>query len=133
MVDNYSPAVSEEVFAAWLDGTMSEEEETAFQIVCVSDADMQKILDANDQVDEDYEYMVEVGYDLPYEFKNDFDIPQIAIYDDEGELSPYDDVESYNQDDVDENEEQTCLEEDDVDNMNNSSLESFGMEEWELI
>ena len=133
MVDNYSPAVSEEVFAAWLDGTMSEEEETAFQIVCVSDADMQKILDANDQVDEDYEYMVEVGYDLPYEFKNDFDIPQIAIYDDEGELSPYDDVESYNQDDVDENEEQTCLEEDDVDNMNNSSLESFGMEELELI
>ena len=133
MVDNYSPAVSEEVFAAWLDGTMSEEEETAFQIVCVSDADMQEILDANDQVDEDYEYMVEVGYDLPYEFKNDFDIPQIAIYDDEGELSPYDDVESYNQDDVDENEEQTCLEEDDVDNMNNSSLESFGMEELELI
>ena len=95
---------------------------------------MQEILEANDQVDEDYEYMVEVGYDLPYEFYTDFAIPQIAIYDDdEVESSSYDDVESYSQDDADENEEIICQEEDSINYMDNSPLEESDMDELELI
>ncbi len=132
MVDNYSTVVSEEVFAAWLDGTMSQDEDTAFQMLCASNTDMQEILDANDQIDEDFEYMVEVGYALPYELKTEFEIPQIAIYDDEEEVFSYED-ESYSQEDSEEGVEQTCQEEDNIDYMNNSSLVESDMNEIELI
>lgn len=127
-MDNYSHVVSEEIFAAWLDGTMSQEEEAAFQNICASDTDLQEILDANDQVDEDYEYMVEVGYNLPYEFQTDFEIPQITFYDEE-EISSYGDEESYSQDDVSEDEELGDQEEDDIDYMNDNPLEDYGLEE----
>jgi len=128
MMDNYSQVVSEEIFAAWLDGTMSQEEEAAFQKICALDTDLQEILDANDQVDEDYEYMVEVGYDLPYELQTDFEIPQITFYDEE-ELSSYGDDESYSQEDLSEDEELGGQEEDAIDYLNDNPLEDYGLEE----
>ncbi len=54
-MDNYySPIVSEETFAAWLDGSMSAEQESMFLEACSNDIDLQELLDANDQIDEDY-------------------------------------------------------------------------------
>ncbi len=98
MDNNYSPIISEESFAAWLDGTMSYEQESAFLKACSDDKDLQELLDANDQVEDDYEDMVEYGYELPYEFNRDFDIPQVEDLSVSDNLYSYDDIEPYEQD-----------------------------------
>ena len=67
----------ENTFSSWLDGTLSPEEETAFMDFCASNPEMQEIMEANDQLDETYEALVEDGYELPAEMMDDFVIPQV--------------------------------------------------------
>ena len=98
-MDNYySPIVSEETFAAWLDGTMSYEQESKFLDTCSNNKELQELLDANDQIDEDYENMIEIGYDLPYEFSLDFEIPQINNISENDEIYSDEQIEPYEQD-----------------------------------
>lgn len=90
----------ENTFSSWLDGTLSPEEEAAFMIFCASTPEMQEIMEANDQLDETYEALVENGYELPAEMMDDFIFPQgedndVYSYD---ELSNVEDADNDNYD-----------------------------------
>ena len=90
----------ENTFSSWLDGTLSPEEEAAFMIFCASNLEMQEIMEANDQLDETYEALVEDGYELPAEMMDDFIFPQVEnnevySYD---ELSNVEDADNDNYD-----------------------------------
>lgn len=100
----FSSVVTEEVFAAWLDGTLTEAQEESFLEVSSHDEALQEILEANDQIEEDYESMVEMGYVLPDEFNSDFTIPYVGVeeYADD-EINSYEPIEPYEQDDEDDN------------------------------
>lgn len=67
----------ENTFSSWLDGTLSPEEETAFMNFCASNPEMQEIMEANDQLEETYETLVEDGYELPEEMMDGFIFPQV--------------------------------------------------------
>lgn len=84
MTDYYDPLpFSEEQFAAWLDGTMSPDEEQLFMQECASNPDMQLLLDANDNIDDSFEEMVANGYEVPEElYADDFQLPEIGDFDD---------------------------------------------------
>ncbi len=69
--------VTEEQFAAWLDGMLTPEEEQRFLMLCANDEAFQEICDANDSVGDDYENMMEEGYFLPGEMMEDFALPEI--------------------------------------------------------
>ena len=90
----------ENTFSSWLDGTLSPEEEAAFMNFCASNLEMQEIMEANDQLDETYEALVEDGYELPAEMMDDFIFPQVEnnevySYD---ELSNVEDADNDNYD-----------------------------------
>ena len=90
----------ENTFSSWLDGTLSPEEEAAFMNFCASNLEMQEIMEANDQLDETYEMLVEDGYELPAEMMDDFIFPQVEnnevySYD---ELSNVEDADNDNYD-----------------------------------
>ena len=90
----------ENTFSSWLDGTLSPEEEAAFMIFCASTPEMQEIMEANDQLDETYEMLVEDGYELPEEMMDGFIFPQVEnnevySYD---ELSNVEDADNDNYD-----------------------------------
>ena len=90
----------ENTFSSWLDGTLSPEEEAAFMNFCASNLEMQEIMEANDQLDETYEALVEYGYELPAEMMDDFIFPQVEnnevySYD---ELSNVEDADNDNYD-----------------------------------
>ena len=90
----------ENTFSSWLDGTLSPEEEAAFMIFFASTPEMQEIMEANDQLDETYEALVEDGYELPAEMMDDFIFPQVEnnevySYD---ELSNVEDADNDNYD-----------------------------------
>ena len=102
MNNYFYPAVSEETFAAWLDGMLSPEEEREFMNECAHNAEIQELLDANDQVEDSYEHLMDNGYELPDELNGDFHIPE--IYEAEDEVESYvdvDEVEPYEVDDDD--------------------------------
>lgn len=80
----------ENAFSSWLDGTLSPEEETAFMDFCASNPEMQEIMEANDQIDETYEALVEDGYELPADIMADFIIPQVV--DDDEDKFPCDEL-----------------------------------------
>lgn len=80
----------ENTFSSWLDGTLSPEEETAFMDFCASNPEMQEIMEANDQLDETYEALVEEGYELPTDIMTDFIIPQVG--DDDEDKFPCDEL-----------------------------------------
>lgn len=80
----------ENTFSSWLDGTLSPEEETAFMDFCASNPEMQEIMEANDQLDETYEALVEDGYVLPADIMADFIIPQVV--DDDEDKFPCDEL-----------------------------------------
>ena len=92
----------ENTFSSWLDGTLSPEEEAAFMNFCASNLEMQEIMEANDQLDETYEALVEDGYELPAEMMDDFIIPQVEDNDDDvysyEELSDVEDADNDNHD-----------------------------------
>ena len=84
MTDYYDPLpFSEEQFAAWLDGTMSPDEEQLFMQECASNPDMQFLLDANDNIDDSFEEMIANGYEMPEElYADSFQLPEIGDFDD---------------------------------------------------
>ena len=90
----------ENTFSSWLDGTLSPEEETAFMDFCASNPEMQEIMEANDQLDETYEMLVENGYELPAEMMDGFILPQVEANDvySYDELSNVEDADNDNYD-----------------------------------
>lgn len=124
----------ENMFSAWLDGNMTPDEEEAFMDMCADDPAMGEILDANDQVDDYYESLVDGGYEIPEEFDNDFDLPYISPIDEDDDIYSYDDIEPYddshdtdddnddmadNDDFIDDNTtDHFCSDNDDYQNMN---------------
>lgn len=93
--------VNEEQFAAWLDGTMSLDEEQLFMQECASKPDMQMLFDANDNIDDTYEDMVSNGYEMPDELTTDFSLPEISAFDDDIEFGFDNDLTAYVGDDND--------------------------------
>ena len=90
----------ENTFSSWLDGTLSPEEEIAFMDFCASNPEMQEIMEANDQLDETYEMLVENGYELPAEMMDGFILPQVEANDvySYDELSNVEDADNDNYD-----------------------------------
>ena len=90
----------ENTFSSWLDGTLSPEEEAAFMNFCASNPEMQEIMEANDQLDETYEMLVEDGYELPEEMMDGFIFPQVEDNDvySYDELSNVEDADNDNYD-----------------------------------
>ena len=90
----------ENTFSSWLDGTLSPEEEAAFLSFCASNLEMQEIMEANDQLDETYEMLVEDGYELPEEMMDGFIFPQVEDNDvySYDELSNVEDADNDNYD-----------------------------------
>ena len=136
MSEFFNTAVSEETFAAWLDGAMSYDQEAMFLDACAHNEELQELLDANDQIEEDYEYFVENGVVLPFEFGTDFDIPQIIDISNSEELYSYDQIEPYEQDDEDDFEEANNLEDDGCDylsDIDNESTSDEGIDNIDLL
>lgn len=90
----------ENTFSSWLDGTLSPEEEAAFMNFCASNLEMQEIMEANDQLDETYETLVENGHELPAEMMDGFILPQVEANDvySYDELSNVEDADNDNYD-----------------------------------
>ena len=90
----------ENTFSSWLDGTLSPEEEAAFMNFCASNPEMQEIMEANDQLDETQEMLVEDGYELPEEMMDGFIFPQVEDNDvySYDELSNVEDADNDNYD-----------------------------------
>ncbi|MGM9869147.1 MAG: hypothetical protein ACI30R_05930 [Sodaliphilus sp.] len=110
MNNYFYPTVSEETFAAWLDGSLSPEEEREFMNEAAHNAEIQELLDANDQVEDSYEQMIHEGYVMPDEFNTDFQLPE--IYNPDDEVEPYDvesDVEPYEVDDDDDDDDSDTI------------------------
>ena len=136
MANFYNPVISEETFAAWLDGAMSSEQEAMFLDACSHNEDLQELLDANDQIEEDYEYFVENGVVLPSEFETDFDIPQIIDSSNSEGLYAYDQIDPYEQDDEDDFDEADNLEDDGCDylsDIDNESTSGEGIDNIDLL
>ncbi len=95
-MDDYGNfTLDENMFSAWLDGNMTPDEEEAFMDMCADDPAMGEILDANDQVDDYYENLVDGGYEIPEEFDTDFDLPYISPADEDDDIYSYEDIEPY--------------------------------------
>lgn len=132
MADNYTNFFDvENTFSAWLDGTLSQEEEKSFMDFCASNSDMQEIMEANDQLDETYESIVEDGDELPQEILDDFVIPQIETNNED--FYSYEELTDINDTDIQE-ETNHLLSEDvpnEEDNENNVVTDTFG--DFDLI
>lgn len=133
----FTPAISEEIFAAWLDGNVTPEQDSAISQMCATDPQLQEILDASDDVDQEYENLIEDGYPLPEEFEDDFELPYIEVAADEeenavtmdDEILPYEnEKDNDGNDDADLEEiEEYHVENDDVrdnDNINDNMEDS---------
>lgn len=95
-MDDYGNfTLDENMFSAWLDGNMTPDEEEAFMDMCADDPAMGEILDANDQVDDYYENLVDGGYEIPEELDIDFDLPYISPADEDDDIYSYEDIEPY--------------------------------------
>ena len=95
-MDDYGNfTLDENMFSAWLDGNMTPDEEEAFMDMCADDPAMGEILDANDQVDDYYENLVDGGYEIPEELDTDFDLPYISPADEDDNIYSYEDIEPY--------------------------------------
>lgn len=113
----------QETFAAWLDGMLPPDEEDAFKELFSTNSELQDLLDANDQIDENFEQMIDDGYELPEEFLVDFELPQIAFESDE--VLPYDE-DSY--EDFEDNSDSFC-----EDNQDEDVSDSFFEEDMNLL
>lgn len=132
MADNNTDFFNvENTFSAWLDGTLSPEEENSFMDFCASNPDMQEIMEANDQFDETYENIVEDGYELPDDLLYDFVIPQTDTINED--VYSYNDLTDININDVQEYGTEHLLsedisdsnEEEDENNEFNDTFDSF--------
>lgn len=137
-IGNNDILMSEETFAAWLDGTMSPAEEENFMQAVASDPELAEILDANDEVEDSYESMVEIGFEQPDWFDEEFDIPVIAEFDDGLLLTSHDeydpDSDSYENGEEtgeDENQEEVSFDSSDGDfPEDESESDHLGFEEF---
>ncbi|MGM9688128.1 MAG: hypothetical protein ACI3YD_03685 [Alloprevotella sp.] len=89
--------VDEQTFAAWADGKLTPQEEQAFMAELDDNPGLAELFEAYDQIEADYEQMVEQGYTLPEELQHDFDLPEVSlplgygpVFDDDAEPEPYD-------------------------------------------
>lgn len=73
---------------------------------CASNSDMQEIMEANDQLDETYESIVEDGYELPQEILDDFVIPQIETNNED--FYSYEELTDINDTDIQEETNHYC-------------------------
>lgn len=80
--------IPEELVAAWLDGNLSQEEDSAFVDMLSSNLQLAEIMDAYDNIESDYEHLIENGYDIPEELGFDFLLPPIDFAGDD-ELLAY--------------------------------------------
>ena len=76
---NYLFEISEELVAAWLDGNLSSEEDAAFVDLLSSDIQLGEIMDAYDDIETEFENLIEDGYEIPEELNIDFQLPSIDI------------------------------------------------------
>ena len=136
MANFYNPVISEETFAAWLDGALSSEQEAMFLDTCSHNEELQELLDANDQVEEDYENLVDNGFVIPSEFETDFDIPQILDTSNDEEIHSYDQIEPYEQDEEDDFEGTNNHEDDGcgyLSDIDNDSISDQGIDNIDLL
>lgn len=90
------PIVSEEMFAAWLDGNLSYEDQQFVEQQLMDDPEMQELLVANEQVEEDYNDMITNGYEMPDELMSDFELQPIEVIEDyEDDMDADDDIVDY--------------------------------------
>lgn len=73
--------ISEELVAAWLDGNLDPEADSAFLELLSSDDRLAEVLDAYDDVETEFESLIEGGYEIPSEFGFDFMLPEIEYAD----------------------------------------------------
>lgn len=78
-MDNFNDfhEVSEEFVAAWLDGNLSNEDDSAFADILTSEFQLAEILDAYDDIESDYETLIEEGYEIPEILGSGFTLPSI--------------------------------------------------------
>lgn len=69
--------ISEEYVASWLDGNLSTEEYLAFAARLSADTQLSEFLDAYDDVETEFDTMIEEGYELPEELAADFELPRV--------------------------------------------------------
>ncbi len=92
-MENYDKIfdISEETVASWLDGTLPYEEEVSFENMLESDLQLGEILDAYEDIESDFEALIEEGYELPAELGFDFQLPSVDFIDEiESNPSHYD-------------------------------------------
>lgn len=89
--------VDEQTFAAWADGKLTPQEEQAFMAELDENPGLAELFEAYDQVEADYEQMVEQGYTLPEELQHDFDLPEVDlplgyshVFNEDADPEPYD-------------------------------------------
>lgn len=134
-MDNYFyPTVSEETFAAWLDGTLSAEDEILFLEACATNREVQELLDANDQVDESFENLIENGYELPEVLQADFELPDIYDHsDDDIEEYTYDEIEPYDVEPYDEDEDSVISSEDSCYNAEADNGDDYDKNDYDIL
>lgn len=80
---NFFYDISEETVAAWIDGTLSSEQEAEFLEMLADNRVLSEIIDSIDDVETEFETLIEQGFELPEELTyNDFELPSVAMADD---------------------------------------------------
>lgn len=136
MNHNFSPFISEEMLAAWLDGNVTHEQEQYISQMCAADPDMREIVDVNEQIDEYYEELVDSPIELPEELYTDFELPVLPMYDnahqreeiyDDDSLEPYDgtDISQAGHHHVANFTHESDIETDEYPDANNFTLEEY--------
>lgn len=80
-MDNYNDLfeISEEFVAAWIDGNLPLEDEAIFMERLSSDTVLSDILDSYEDIEQEFERVVEFECDVPEDFLFDFYLPIIDI------------------------------------------------------
>lgn len=121
---------SEESVAAWLDGDLDPEADSAFIGLLSSDARLAEILDAYDDVESVFENLIEDGYEIPPDFNFDFMLPEIDMAAEEDRISyHYDSYGEYEEaldsPDMKESDGESCESIEIFDESNNIQLEDM--------
>lgn len=77
-MDNDMYSITEENVAAWLDGNLSAEADACFADLLATDGMLAEILDACEDVEEEYEELTESGYDMAPDIDEEFELPEIG-------------------------------------------------------
>lgn len=74
---NYSQQLTEELVAAWIDGTLPPQEDSSFVEMLSTNEELSAILDSYDEIESDFEFLVEEGIQPPEDINDDFELPTI--------------------------------------------------------